>query len=243
MAYPFSITDDDGFINDYNTVPDHPDIVYINIVTERCRHCSVITKTLVDIRFVNELANFMWYGLKTNHSTYYIGKPRNDFAKEVLARFNRKNIEMHTLVALLADIPNPNNYKYVGSFAWSDNRVENLYWSPNKAYKLKYGEDLEYPDDVKEKSNKITWHVTNETGLDGTVVHKTFFKFGHPYLGDKSWSSSKSSKFTNQEKFDTAIKKYHEFTEKLVNEFPLVSKIENERETINELIYEYDESH
>ena len=249
MEYPFTITDDvHGVRNEYNIVPNHPDVVYIDIVTEYIydydfedgdyRHWCGVVKVLVDTRFVNELVNFMWYVLKTNHSTYYIGKPQNYMGNEILRMFNRTRIEMHTLIALLANIPNPNNYEYVDSLAWSDNRVDNLFWTQTRPYKLKYGEDLEYPDDVDKDLSiqNITWHVTNANELTG---RQTFFKVDHPYLRDKSWITSKSSKLTNQQKLDQALKKFQELNQ--VYNCPVKLKLCIEREKFIELIDEYDE--
>jgi hypothetical protein len=251
MEYPFEIYDDINDVrNDYNIVPGHPEVVYIDIVNryicgynnveQYYSYCCKLTKTLVDTRFVSELVNFMWYDLKTNHSTYYIGRARTDLGKEILTRFNRKSIEMHTLLALLAKVPNPNNYQYVDHYDSLDNRVENLFWSPTKPYKLKHGIDIKHPDDVtREVTTDITWHITNETGPGGDLKHKTFFRVDHPYLRDKSWVTSKSSRLTNQEKLDQAINKYHELNK--LYTCPIKRRIYIEREKFIELIDEYDE--
>jgi len=253
MEFPFELNDDKnkGFRNIYNIVPSYPDVLYMEVYQEYiCGYDPVQdyysyfnkgTKTFIDTRFVNEISNFIWVNLETNHSQYYIGKPRTETGKEILRNLNRKSIELHTLIAILADIPNPDNYLHVDHNSHSsDNRTANLKWSSSKPYKLRYGNPLPYPEDVDKSEMwvNITWHVTNETGPNGEVVHYSFFKVGHPHLREKIWVTSKSNKFTNQEKLDMAKKKIEEFRDTC----PIKKRFHEEIDKFNELIDEYEQS-
>ena len=218
-------TIDDDIRNRYYEVPQYPDVTHLDIVY-MYEQVQVSTKVFVDTCFVSKLVNFIWFNLKTNHSSYYIGKPRNRAGRELLKPLNRRRIELHTLIAIIANIPNPNNYLYVEHIKCTeDNRIENLNWSSNKPYKFKRG-DLPYPDDVGNSENNphITWHLS-------------YFKVSHPILRKKMWTTSKTTEFTNQQKFEQAKNKLEELC--LLKSCPNNDK---ELEKFNELIDEYEQS-
>ena len=206
--------------NRYNVVPQYPEVTYIDIVN-MYDQVHISTKVFVDTCLVRKLMDFIWFDYKSNHSHYYVGKPRNEFARNIIKPLKRRWIEMHTLIAILASVPNPNNYSHVDHITFSsDNRAENLKWSPYKPYKLKHG-SLPYPDDVDKCVNTaITWHFD-------------CFKVSHPLLRKKSWKTSKSC--TNQQKLDQAIKKYEELTA-----LKTCPKSDEEYEKFIELIDEYE---
>jgi hypothetical protein len=220
MEAPTEYFQDGRFRNTFEMVHRLPEITHVEVAeyftigyNSESDYYSYMTEMkvfIVDSVFVKDLINFTWYRMKTNHGSYSLGKPRTEKGKEFLQRIGRDNIEMHTLLALVAGIPNPNSLLYVDHVTHSrDNRIANLTWSDTKPYRQLHGEDIRYPDGHV-GDERIKYHIASELGPNGEVIHKPFFKVSHRSLRSKSWFTSRSPKMTNQQKLEQAKKKLKE---------------------------------
>ncbi len=236
--------------NEYYTLLRNPDITYIlisdvyvisyNFDGDYYSYAFDQCTVLVDTVFVKDILNFEWKRMKTNHGDYFIGKPRNEDGVNFLKRIGRHSVELHTMIALLASVPNPNRYEFVDHITYSkDCRVANLTWSATKPYRIMNGESLQYPG-MKEHP-EIRWKVSNVME-NGQAVQKSFFSVSHPRMRSKSWYTSRSSNLTQEQKFEQAKKKVYELERLDEQECPLKAAYHDMWEGIYELIDEYDES-
>ena len=100
------------------------------------------------------------------------------------------------------------------------------------------------PDDLKDISLPVyvTWNNHSETTKVGKVLQRMFFRIEkHPALGltekgnQKIWSSTKSSKVSNIDKFNDTLEQLEKFNSMLPND-PDESIRKSNEESFNELI-------
>jgi len=209
-----------GVLNEYNSIsPTH------EFSTLRIKSNTYEYTTLVNTRLVNELVKFVWF---QHSSKVYTVSTINDETRKLVERFHifdgvDKSLLLHRYIAALAQIPCQNNATYIDHIdrLTLDNRIENLRWATqsdqnrNQGKKTRQRTACRLPDDINVTvlPKYITWNPEKT---------RTFFRIEcHPVLIGKQWSSSKSKKFTNQEKFDQTLNQLAEF-ESTVNSDPEV---------------------
>jgi hypothetical protein len=235
MATCQHIVRSNGVLNEYNSLaPSH------EFSTLRIKSNNYEYTTLVNTRLVPELVKFVWF---RHSSEAYTGASINDETRNLVDRFHifdgvDKTLLLHRYIAALAQIPNTNGGTYIDHIdrLTLDNRIENLRWATqseqnrNQGKKKRQCTAKDLPTDIvqKELPKYVTWNPEEK---------RTFFRIeGHPALKVRQWSSSKSKKFTNQEKYDMTIQHLHEldamvdpdpeapFRKKLVEEFQNILK-------------------
>jgi hypothetical protein len=155
--------------------------------------------TVVDTRFVGELSKFTWCS-HSGRSCFvaFLGK------WEVVPQLKHagKCLLMHRYIATLAEIPNPKNENHVEHIdrVIIDNRAENLRWSASNIRKKRPRED----DDL---SKYVSWKIESPTRM--------FFRIeGHPaQQKGKTWTSTKATTMTRDEKYQKMKEKLEELDE------------------------------
>jgi hypothetical protein len=226
MNFPFHIGGvEDGVCNTYNVYREN-EFAYVEIghyyvlgYNEEKHYysygCSQRT-VFVEVSVVEHMINFMWRKISSNHGCYYEGVPRNEKGREFLNKLGWEQIELHTLIAMVMNVPNPNNFPFVDHVLNPlENRTGSLCWSATKPYAVVDEDVEEYPRDVDVGARNIE-------GIDWDV--DGFFKVSHPLLREVSWETEKSSHVSNQDKFEQAVKKVAELDEEYLKQFPEKSK-------------------
>lgn len=173
-------------------------------------------RTVVDTKYVEDLKKFIWYRLNTDDGNYFATTLNSKTIKllpDGMEVFHQ--VLLHRLVVYLARYPNPEGHPTVDHINREslDNRAENLRWlsqadqNRNTDKRNRKVNARPLPDDITGPLPKyITWNVTREKTSGDNVLERKFFRIEkHPAQPDrKIWSSSKSSKLTNQEKLNQA---------------------------------------
>jgi hypothetical protein len=184
--------------------------------------------TVVDTICVELLQDFKWAKIRTDTGVYFSARVTNrayEKWKDTINFDDKQQVQLHRLVAMRYH-PNPNKFKYVDHIDRHtlDNRIKNLRWlsqsdqNRNQDKKKRQSTARDLPLDIEQVPlpKYINWNP--ETLKNGTV--RTFFRIEcHPALKGKQWSTTKSKKFSNQEKLNEAKKKLVEL-DALVNSDP-----------------------
>jgi hypothetical protein len=174
--------------------------------------------TVIDTAYVKYLKLFSWSKINTE-GVYFAAMNTNETNRECIAPLQLpfeygKQVLLHRLVVCLAKHPNPEGHRTVDHIDREtlDNRAENLRWlsqadqnrNTDKRNRKKGSQAL--PDDIEVPLPKyITWNVTHEKTSGDNILERKFFRVEtHPEQKGKTWSTSKSAKFTNQQKLDQA---------------------------------------
>ena len=185
--------------------------------------------TVVDTICVELLQDFKWAKINTDHGIYFSARVTNrayDKWNNTI-NFDEKNqVQLHRLVAMRHH-PNPDGLRYVDHIDRQtlDNRIKNLRWfsqsdqnrNQDKKTRQCIARDLPLDIDTKELPKYVTWNSEPLKTKDDTKEKKFryFFRIeSHPALKTinlRQWSTSKSKKFSNQEKLNEARKKLIEF--------------------------------
>lgn len=172
-------------------------------------------RTIIDTKYVGDLKKFVWYRLNTDDGNYLATTLNSKTVKLLPAGMDVfHQVLLHRLVVCLAKHPNPEGHRTVDHIDREtlDNRAENLRWlsqadqnrNTNKRNRKKGSQAL--PDDIELPLPKyITWYMNRETTKADTELERKFFRIEkHPAQSGKVWTTSKSAKFTNQQKLDQA---------------------------------------
>ena len=174
--------------------------------------------TVIDTAYVKYLKLFSWSKINTE-GVYFGAINTNETNRECITPLRLpfeygKHVLLHRLIVCLAKHPNPEGHRTVDHIDREtlDNRAENLRWlsqadqnrNTDKRNRKKGAQTL--PDDIEVPLPKyITWYMNRETTKVGTELERKFFRIEkHPAQSGKVWSTSKSSKVTNQEKLNQA---------------------------------------
>jgi hypothetical protein len=175
---------------------------------------------LFDTKYAKYIAMFSWNKLHTEDSGVYFAARNTHYTHENCIKQldipieNQHQLLFHRLVAFMAKLPNPEGHTTVDHIdrETRDNRAENLRWlsqadqnrNTDKRNRKKDAKPL--PDDIQVPLPKyITWNVTHEKTSGPDLLERKFFRIEkHPAQTGKVWSTSKSAKFTNQQKLDQA---------------------------------------
>jgi hypothetical protein len=222
-----------------------------NIFTQINSTCSVLCissdnyefKTIIDTKYIEFLKNFIWYRLNTDDGNYFastLNARTRDLLPETMKNFNQ--ILLHRLVAHIA-YQNPNNHPTVDHINRQtlDNRHVNLRWlsqsnqNRNTDKRKRKINARPLPDDIEGPLPKyITWNLSVETTKTGKVLERKFFRIEkHPAQNEKTWTTTKASTVSNQDKLNQALEKLSEFDKLLEPEDPLREQLLKE---YNELI-------
>ena len=200
-------------------------------------------ETVIDTKYVNFLQQFIWYRLNTEDG-YYFASTLNSRTRDLLpdTMKNFHQILLHRLVAHLSH-QNPDNHATVDHISRQtlDNRDVNLRWlsqsdqNKNTSKRKRQINARPLPDDIKGPLPKyVTWNVSTETTKAGSVLERKFFRIeSHPAY-KKTWSTTKSSKVSNQEKIDEALKQLEVFNRMMEPENPLREELLKEYHAIME---------
>jgi len=229
------------------TLSENPEYTILNVKTSTQDY-----NTVVDTKYVKYLELFSWNKINTEKGNgSYFGAENTKISNRLCVEKLKlpfeygKQLLLHRLVAHLAGLPNPENYPSVDHINREtlDNRAKNLRWLSQADQNRNTGKrnrkvgSQALPDDIsKEPLPKyVTWYMNTETTKAGTTLERKFFRIEkHPAQTDgKSWSTSKSSKFTNQQKLDQAKLELARLDGFVPNEDPLVEELRQEYFLLN----------
>ena len=190
--------------------------------------------TLINTCVVDKLKLFTWY--RHSSTKYFASHPSRELGFELCQKHNIKLdtevVLLHSLLLKLFNKEKPKKNSSVDHISriQYDNRIENLRWASQseqnqnrgKVARKKMAQEL--PDDLKNVSipTYVTWNSHSEKTKVGKVLHRDFFRIEkHPALPlnekgkAKIWSSTKSSKVNNIEKFNDTLKKLEELNNQI----------------------------
>lgn len=190
-------------------------------------------KTVVDTKFVKYLELFKWFKINTDDGIYFGSINTNESNRGCITKLELpfeygKQLLLHRLIAYLAQLENPNNHTSVDHINRQtlDNRSKNLRWlsqsnqNRNTDKRQRKYNAQKLPDDIELPLPKyITWNLNREKTSGENILERRFFRVEKHPAQEKAWTSSKSSKFSNQEKLDCA-KKELERLNTLINPEP-----------------------
>jgi hypothetical protein len=209
-------------------LPCNSSFVFLEVTIRYINQVNEIFITIVDTQFACVLKNFIWEHMNTNHGMYFKGVPITEKGYELLEPFERSEIELHTFIAHLANVPNRCGHKYVEHISYScDNRAFNLIRCATEPYCVLNEEPLPYPNGI-EKEWGITWH-------------DTFFRVSHPQLRTSSWDTSDSNEISIEEKFQQAKTKLKEISDRDTILYNKRLHFDNQWEIMYDLYDKYDE--
>ena len=204
--------------------------------------------TVVDTKIVKYLELFSWSKLNTDDGIYFCSTNNNESHRECITKLKLpfeygKQLLLHRLVAYITQLENPNNYTTVDHINRQtlDNRSKNLRWlsqanqNRNTDKRKRKTGAKPLPDDIEGPLPKyLTWNLSVETTKAGKVLERKFFRIEkHPAQNEKTWTTTKASTISNQDKLNQALEKLSELDKFLEPEDPLREQLLKE---YNELI-------
>ena len=235
--------------NIYHTIDDEHTILTIQTSNYQIQ-------TLINTCMVDTLRMFTWY--KHSSQKYIVCHPSR---KSVSILLNNTGILIETelilfhFLILSLDNIKPQDKTSVDHISRNtfDNRLINLRWASQADQNKNRGKvnrkqnAQELPDDIKhlDLPTFVTWNRDKHLLKDQTYSYRYYFRIEkHPALGltengrPKFWSSSKSSKINNIEKYNKTIEKLNELNGMVQDdEYVLIGR-QNEKQ-FNEIVFHF----
>lgn len=217
-----------GVKNFYQKIND--DYSTLTVQSSNYHLCNIMINTCL----VEKLKYFTWY--RHSNTRYLVAHPSRkcvrDFENNHNIIIDTEFILLHSFILKLFNEEKQNKTDSVDHVSRNeyDNRLINLRWASqgvqnhNRGKVSRKKKAQELPDDLKDIKIPIyvTWNNHSETTKAGKVLQRSFFRIEkHPALGltdkgnEKIWSSTKSSKVSNIDKFKNTLEQLEIFNSML----------------------------
>lgn len=205
-------------------------------------------KTIVDTDIVKYLQLFKWFKINTDDGVYFGAINNYDTHQNCILALDLpfeygKQLLLHRLVAHIAQLNNPYGYITVDHINRQtlDNRSRNLRWASQSEQNINRDKRKRQigakplPNDITGTLPKyVTWNVSTEKTKAGKILERKFFRIESHPAHSKTWSTTKSSKVSNQDKLDEALKQLEVFNGMMEPENPLREELLKEYHAIME---------